>query len=95
MTVRMEPEEFVNIDRDCQRFLDLISRMQSAAEGIANTPPKDWGLGADNPLLTSAATMVSWFRDKAKTADCGNSVYAILEQHYQIIEDIQTVHKVI
>ncbi|MFE1594740.1 hypothetical protein [Nocardia sp. NPDC058705] len=91
----MEPEEFVNIDRDCQRFLDLIREMQRGAEGIANTPPKDWGLGADNPLLTSAATMVSWFRDKAKSADGGNSVYAILEEHYRIVEDIQTVHKVI
>ncbi|MFE3545658.1 hypothetical protein ACFXK0_22060 [Nocardia sp. NPDC059177] len=95
MSVRMEPEEFVNIDRVCEQFKTLIRDMRTRAKDISDTPPKDWGLGADNPLLTSAATMVSWFRGKAKGSVAGNDVYSILDEHYKIIEDIQAVHKLI
>ncbi|WP_278264183.1 hypothetical protein [Nocardia sp. AG03] len=95
MSVRMEPGEFVNIDRDCERFKLLIDSMRENAKAIAETEPKNWGIGAENPLLTSAATMVSWFRDKAKGANPGNDVYSILNEHYKIVEDIQTVHRLI
>ncbi|WP_280399217.1 hypothetical protein [Nocardia carnea] len=95
MSVTLKPEEFVNIDRDCIRFLDLIDAMRRKAEAIGDTEPKNWGLGADNPLLTSAQTLVARFREKGKNAPDKNDVYSILEENYKIIEDIQTVHKII
>ncbi|MFI5720823.1 hypothetical protein [Nocardia sp. NPDC051750] len=95
MSVRLTPEEFVNINRDCDRFKTHIRQMQERAKIISETPDKAWGLGADNPLLTSAQTMVARFRTKAKGAEDGNDVHAILEQNYKIIEDIQSVHKII
>lgn len=89
--LRIEPEEFVYIDRDCQRFKDLIRFMQREAEAISNIEAAQWGIGADNPKLTSAQVLVQRFREKGKGSE--NSVYAILENHYRIIEDIQTLHR--
>ncbi|MFR9751423.1 hypothetical protein ACL02S_10340 [Nocardia sp. 004] len=89
--LRVEPEDFVYIDRDCQRFMDLIQAMQSKAKEIADIENGGWGLGEDNPRLTSAQTLVGRFREKAKGSD--NSVHAVLEKHYQIVEGIQTLHR--
>ncbi|MGI5221198.1 hypothetical protein [Nocardia sp. CA-290969] len=95
MSVRLTPEEFVNINRDCESFKLLIRDMQETAKRIAETPAKDWGLGADNALLTSAQTLVNRFKEKGKNAPDKNDVYSILDENYKIIEDIQTVHKII
>ncbi|WP_040834150.1 hypothetical protein [Nocardia brevicatena] len=89
--LRIEPEEFVYIDRDCERFKTLIRLMQREAEAISNIEAAQWGIGADNPRLTSAQILVQRFREKGKGSD--NSVHAILEKHYQIIDDIQTLHR--
>ncbi|RBO86877.1 hypothetical protein [Nocardia puris] len=91
--LRIEPEDFVYIDRDCTRFLELIENMQREAEDIANIEASQWGIGADVPMLTSAQTLVSRFKEKAKGSD--NSVYAVLDEHYKIVQDIQTLHNVI
>ncbi len=63
------------------------------AEDIADRDK--WDLGEDNPDLPSAATMVGRFRSKAKESEDSNDVFAILEQHYRIVEDIQELHRVI
>lgn len=89
--LRIEPEEFVYIDRDCERFLTLIRYMQREAEAISNIEAAQWGIGADNPRLTSAQVLVQRFREKGKGSD--NSVHAILEKHHRIVEDIQTLHR--
>ncbi|MBF6211703.1 hypothetical protein IU433_16580 [Nocardia puris] len=91
--LRIEPEDFVYIDRDCQRFLDLIDTMKDEAEAISNIENSQWGIGADVEMLTSAQTLVSRFKEKAKGSD--NSVYALLDEHYKIVQDIQTLHNVI
>lgn len=89
--LRIEPEEFVYIDRDCERFKTLIQFMQREAEAISLIESAQWGIGADNPRLSSAQTLVQRFREKGKGSD--NSVHAILEKHYRIVEDIQTLHR--
>ncbi|MEU1983635.1 hypothetical protein [Nocardia sp. NPDC019395] len=89
--LRIAPEEFVYIDRDCERFKVLIRTMQKEAEAISNIEAAQWGIGADNPRLSSAQTLVQRFREKGKGSD--NSVHAILEKHYRIIDDIQVLHR--
>lgn len=89
--LRIEPEEFVYIDRDCERFKMLIRRMQREAEAISQIENAQWGIGADKSMLTSAQTLVTRFREKGKGSD--NSVFAVLEQHYHIVDDIQTLHR--
>lgn len=91
LRLRIEPEEFVYIDRDCQRFKTLIRTMQTEAEDISNIEAGQWGIGADNPRLSSAQMLVQRFREKGKGSE--NSIHAILEKHYLIIEDIQTLHR--
>ncbi|MEV0107921.1 hypothetical protein AB0H42_16495 [Nocardia sp. NPDC050799] len=39
--------------------------------------------------------MVGRFRSKAKGSADSNDVFAILEQHHRIVEDIQELHRVI
>ncbi|MBF6365031.1 hypothetical protein IU433_07140 [Nocardia puris] len=91
--LRIEPEDFVYIDRDCTRFMELIRRMQREAEAISVIENSQWGIGADVAMLTSAQTLVSRFKEKAKGSD--NSVHALLEEHYNIVKDIRTLHNVI
>ncbi|WP_067840262.1 hypothetical protein [Nocardia lijiangensis] len=91
LTLRIEPEEFVYIDRDCERFKLLIQSMQDEAQAISEIEKKQWGIGADNTILTSAQTLVDRFRTKGKGSD--NSIHAVLESHYKIVDDIQTLHR--
>ncbi|MBO0855103.1 MAG: hypothetical protein J2P18_15225 [Nocardia sp.] len=95
--VRLNAEEFAYIDRDCDEFKSFIRSAQGVANDIARQ--KKWGLGEDQDILPSAKILVSRFRNKAGTAGDGhdnpNNVHDILEQHYQCVHDIQTLHKTI
>ncbi|MBF6437877.1 hypothetical protein [Nocardia cyriacigeorgica] len=89
--VRVNAEEFVYIDRDCEGFKLTIQELQSIAKEISLR--EKWDLGEAHPDLGSAKTLVSRYRAKADGAGDGNSVHAILEQHYQIVCDIQQLHR--
>ncbi|MFI6778761.1 hypothetical protein [Nocardia sp. NPDC050412] len=95
--VRVNADEFVYIERDCQAFKDEIRALQAIAKSIADR--KSWGLGETTDGMTSAATLVARFRGKAKivdpATDSDNNVYDILQQHYDIIDDIQNLHRTI
>ncbi|MFF0495944.1 hypothetical protein ACFYU5_06035 [Nocardia aobensis] len=95
--IRVNADEFVYIERDCQAFKDEISALQQIAQNIADR--QHWGLGELTEGLDSAKVLVGWFRGKAKivdpTRDTSNNVYDILQQHYQIVDDIQRIHRTI
>lgn len=91
--VRANAEEFVYIERDCEGFKLLIRELQRKAVDISKR--ERWDLGESNPDLVSAVTTVRRFRTKAYQSEDGNDVHAILEQHYQIVTDIQELHRVI
>lgn len=92
--VRVNAEEFVYIDRDCQAMKDKISELQFIAERIGSR--EQWGLGEDpGNWIKTGKILVSRFRGKAKGDVSGNSVHAILERHYQIVDSIQEMHRVI
>ncbi|MEV0110749.1 hypothetical protein AB0H42_31065 [Nocardia sp. NPDC050799] len=92
--VRVNAEEFVYIDRDCEAMKDKIRAMQRTAEGIASRDK--WGLGEDpGSWIQTGKVLVSRFRSKAQGDESGNSVHAILERHYQIVDSIQEMHRVI
>ncbi|MFE6924861.1 hypothetical protein ACFVAV_27815 [Nocardia sp. NPDC057663] len=90
-SVRLDAEEFVYIERECQSFKDLIRELQRTASDISKR--EVWGLGEAVAELTSAKTMVNRFRQKGQGSD--NSVHAVLEQHYQIVDDLQVLHRTI
>ncbi|MFI5720348.1 hypothetical protein [Nocardia sp. NPDC051750] len=91
--IRVNAEEFVSMERDCERFKLLIRALQRTAQEIWKR--ERWDLGENSEGLTSADVMVNRFRTKAQNSGDGNDVHAILEQHYQIVEDIQEMHRVI
>ncbi|MFB8277164.1 hypothetical protein [Nocardia colli] len=91
LAVAMKPEDFVYIDRDCEYFKRTIQHIQTIADEVSNQP--NWGLGETNKQMVSAGTVVDRFKGKAKKATDGNDVYTVMEQHYLIVEDIQTTFR--
>ncbi|MGW0178655.1 hypothetical protein [Nocardia sp. NPDC003345] len=92
--VRMNAEEFVYIDRDCEAMKLKIQELQNIAEGIAGR--EAWGLGEDpGSWIQTGKVLVSRFRNKVQGDASGNSVHAILERHYQIVDSIQQLHRTI
>ncbi|MFG1768149.1 hypothetical protein [Nocardia salmonicida] len=93
--VRVNADEFVYMERDCEAFLDAIEDMQAQAKNIAKR--EKWGLGESTPGLTSASTLVGWFRGKANkvggATDSDNNVNDILQQHHSIVVDIRDLHR--
>ncbi|MFI6212882.1 hypothetical protein ACIBCD_12880 [Nocardia brasiliensis] len=89
-TVTMKPEEFVYIDRDCEFFKGAIRQIQGLAEQVSRQPT--WGLGENTEKMVSGRTVVDRFKEKAKESKDSNDVYAIMEQHYKIVEDIQQAY---
>ncbi|WP_019932818.1 hypothetical protein [Nocardia sp. BMG111209] len=95
--VRVNAEEFAYIERDCEAFKHEIQKLQRIATNVSTQ--KKWGLGEDQALLTSAQAVVHRFRTKAAAVDAGkdspNNVYDVLQQHYQIIDELQQLHRTI
>ena len=94
--VVVDADEFVYIERDCQAFKDRIRTLQTIAQRLADR--ENWGLGESNPRLKSAQTVVGSYRAKAGSSAgelFDTNVYDILQQHYQIVDDIQILHRTI
>lgn len=93
----LNADEFAYIERDCKAFKAEITKLQALARTISEQ--SDWGLGESTDGLTSANTVVSRFRSKANHAglhtDSDDNLYNILDQHYKIVDDLQTLHHTI
>lgn len=96
LTIRMDLEKFVYIDRDCEYFKSVIRLIQGTMTDISNQEKWDLGEGfhaqADRDLI-SAKTMVKRWREKSQGSE--NSVYAVMESHYKVIEDFQTLFRIV
>ncbi|MEV6341001.1 hypothetical protein AB0M12_40555 [Nocardia vinacea] len=96
LTIPMDLEKFVYIDRDCEYFKDVILKIQRT---MTETSQQDkWGLGEGFPTqgdrdLISAKTMVTRWREKSRGSE--NSVYSVMESHYKVIEDFQTLFRTV
>ncbi|GAB2691755.1 hypothetical protein [Nocardia thraciensis] len=95
--VVVNADEFVYIERDCQAFKQEIQALQRIATSISER--EKWGLGELTEGLNSASTLVGRFRGKAMSrgsdSDTANNVYDILQQHYDIVDEIETLHRTI
>ncbi|WP_433758782.1 hypothetical protein [Nocardia sp. CA-135398] len=96
LTIRMDLEKFVYIDRDCEYVKDVILKIQRTMTEVSQQDK--WGLGEGFPTqgdrdLISAKTMVKRWREKSRGSE--NSVYAVMESHYKIIEDFQTLFRTV
>ncbi|ATL67390.1 hypothetical protein [Nocardia terpenica] len=96
LTVRMDLEKFVYLDRDCNFFKENIRKVQQLMTQVSQQ--KHWGLGEDHVPdgerdLISAKTMVKRWRDKAQGTE--NSVHTVLESHWQTVDDLQTLFRTV
>ncbi len=95
--VRMDLDQFVYLDRDCQTLLDNIALIKNRADAISRQA--HWGLGegfhdGDKELI-SGQKVVEWYRQKgrAENDNTDNSLYAIMVAHEQIVRDIQQTYQ--
>ncbi|MEV5839498.1 hypothetical protein [Nocardia sp. NPDC052112] len=96
LTIRMDLEKFVYVDRDCEYFKDQIRKIQTKMTEVSQL--QKWGLGdtfapqGDRDLI-SAKTMVKRWREKSRGSQ--NGVYEVMESHYKVIEDFQTLFRTV
>ncbi len=102
INVRMDLEQFVYLDRDCEAMLKRITAVQTIMDQVSQA--QHWGLGedyrsSDGKVLISGQKVVEWFKTKSKDpSDCesntaSNSVWAVMESHRLAVEDIRTTYR--
>ncbi|WP_280264894.1 hypothetical protein [Nocardia wallacei] len=99
--LKMDLEQFVYLDRDCQTFIENITRIQRIMDDVSRQ--EAWGLGeayhGDGKDLISGQKIVEWFRTKSKHPSdteekpTSNSVWAVLQSHKQAVIDIQETYR--
>ena len=63
LSVRLAPQVFLDLDAACQRLVDDLTVAMLDARALGEK--QGWGLGEDDPRLTSAVELVELFREKA------------------------------
>lgn len=91
LKVRMEPQAFVDIDAACQNLIIDLSLAQNDARALGEHSA--WGLGENNPRLTSAIELVQMFQDKAFGGP--NNAYDTIGDYIAVATEIQTLFKTI
>ncbi len=98
LSIRMDLEKFVYIDRDCDYFIIQIRKIKQNMDDISRQP--HWGLGEDFPPggdrdLVSAKTMVNRWKNKSRSGNGSNNFYDTLESHIQTVQDFQTLFRTV
>ncbi|MDE1670702.1 hypothetical protein [Nocardia gipuzkoensis] len=91
LQVRMDPQGFVEIDQACQELIDALVAAQTDARELGER--QYWGLGEDNPKLTSAVELVRLFREKAFGGP--NNAFDTLTDYISVAQEIQSMFKAI
>jgi hypothetical protein len=91
LQVRMEPQAFVDIDAACQDLIIELSAAQNDARALGER--SHWGLGEENPRLSSAIELVKLFREKAFGGP--NNAYDTLGEYITVATEVQTLFKTI
>ncbi|MBF6300772.1 hypothetical protein IU459_24970 [Nocardia amamiensis] len=89
LQVRMDPQGFIEIDRACQELINQLTGARADARDLGEKAA--WGLGEDNPRLTSAVELVGLFREKAFGGP--NNAYDTLSDYITVAEEIRALFK--
>ncbi|MGQ4616474.1 hypothetical protein [Nocardia sp. R7R-8] len=87
LRVRMDPQAFVKIDQACQELIDTLVAAQTDARELGER--QHWGLGEDNPKLTSAVELVRLFREKAFGGP--NNAFDTLTEYICVAQEITSM----
>lgn len=91
LRVLMDPQGFVDIDKACE---DLVIELSTAQNDVrALSEKSQWGLGENNPRLTSAIELVQLFREKAFGGP--NNAYDTLNEYITVAREVQSLFKTI
>lgn len=91
LRVRMDPQGFVEIDQACGELIDALVAAQTDARELGER--QDWGLGEDNPKLTSAVELVRLFREKAFGGP--NNAFDTLTEYISVAQEIRSLFQAI
>lgn len=89
LRLQMDPEGFAELDKACNTFKAEIQALQRIADNIGNQ--QVWGFGESVPALTSAVALARKFREKGRGGE--NNLYDTLQQHYDLVTQIQTMFR--
>lgn len=87
LRVRMDPQAFVEIDQACQELIDTLVAAQTDARELGER--QQWGLGEDDPKLTSAVELVRLFREKAFGGP--NNAFDTLTEYISVAQEIKSM----
>ncbi|MFI5775578.1 hypothetical protein [Nocardia sp. NPDC051570] len=87
VSLRADPQAFLTLDRAMRRRKSDIEAIQQLTRTISGHI--SWGLGEQAAVLTSARVLAQRFREKAAGGPA--SAEAILQQHWQVADDLQTL----
>ncbi|MFI6365466.1 hypothetical protein ACIBG0_22220 [Nocardia sp. NPDC050630] len=91
LQVRMEPQAFLDIDAACQSLIDELTVAQDDARSLSEK--ESWGLGENNPRLTSAVELVELFQEKAFGGP--NNAYDTIGDYITVATEVQNLFKTI
>ncbi|CAM4453747.1 hypothetical protein NONI108955_29905 [Nocardia ninae] len=91
LTVRMDPQGFIDIDKACQELINQLTGIRADARDLGEKT--SWGLGESNPRLSSAVELVQLFREKAFGGP--NNAYDTLSDYVTVAEEIRAMFKTI
>ncbi|MEU2039300.1 hypothetical protein [Nocardia niwae] len=91
LRVRMDPQGFVDIDQACGELIDALVAAQTDARELGER--EHWGLGEDNPKLTSAVELVRLFREKAFGGP--NNAFDALTEYICVAQEIRSLFQAI
>ncbi|MET9029418.1 hypothetical protein ABZW96_27945 [Nocardia sp. NPDC004168] len=81
----------MDIDRACQELIDTLVAAQTDARELGER--QHWGLGEDNPKLTSALELVRLFREKAFGGP--NNAFDTLTEYISVAQEIKSMFEAI
>ncbi|MET7768841.1 hypothetical protein [Nocardia sp. NPDC005366] len=87
LTVRMEPQAFLDLDKACEDLILDLSLAQNDARALGERAT--WGLGEDVARLSSARELVTLFKEKAFGGP--NNAYDTLADYIAVARDIQSL----
>ncbi|MET8652632.1 hypothetical protein [Nocardia aurea] len=87
LTVRMEPQTFLELDRACEELILELSLARNDARALGERT--SWGLGETNARLSSARELVTLFREQAFGG--ADSAYDTLAEYIEVATEIRSL----
>lgn len=91
VALRADPQAFVALDQAMEQRKTEIRAIQQLVQRV--NQHESWGVGEQSDILTSARTLVGRLRGKGAGGE--TSAYAVLEGHWRVADEVQSLFRTI